>query len=514
MADYSTTVRTVTTTAKEIISNNTRAAFINDFELITNNNNNISEKNYDPMDDSFPLLSSSSSSSSLPKLPLNSIHKLNDSKNTATIQSSTVSKNLFDLFRSFSDAIFETDDFNDLNDNNDLLFLHYPHYHSSNSHNYRAPGQITTILNNNNNHNHNNLNYNDHHHRSHNGSDSHNNKTSIMSNSINTNHYHHHTHHYHNNGLSTTTTASNIIPTTSTSTTTTLKPILNKLFNLDEEDDNFQPAASVPPLQSQPPSPPAPAPYSTISSNVPDILIFDNIGNSSEIDEVGRGVSILSSIKPTANLTITDNLFKYPSLLPSSSTSTSTSSIITSIIDPDNNNSMDYNGSNNIFYFDSNCFSSPEEYELFTSMLCSSLLVLGIVYLTYGYRCFRALTFFLGLVFGALLFHTICIAENIEIFSTLLPYGHLLATLVAGLLVALFTTLVVYIGLFLVGIHLGLMSAIGILIVIYLLRPYYVALQGPLSGLTLLIFFVALSLVGALKTIYFSKGNLKLFICH
>lgn len=149
------------------------------------------------------------------------------------------------------------------------------------------------------------------------------------------------------------------------------------------------------------------------------------------------------------------------------------------------------------------CYSSPEDYELFTSMLCSSLLVLGVVYFTFGYRCFRAVAFFTGLFFGTALAYAVCTAEHlIDI-----PYGNLVVALAAGLMVGLLTMLVIYIGLFVIGLHLGLLLGVALLSVIYLLRPYFEVLQPPLSALTLLIFFVAVGLVGAFSTIYFSKGK-------
>ncbi len=150
------------------------------------------------------------------------------------------------------------------------------------------------------------------------------------------------------------------------------------------------------------------------------------------------------------------------------------------------------------------CYSSPEDYELFTSMLCSSLLVLGIVYCTYGYRCFRAVAFFTGLVFGTALVYAVATAEHLV---TSLPYGNLVLALAAGLLVGLLTCLVITIGLFVVGLHLGLLLGTALLTVIYLLRPYFDVLQAPLSALTLLILTVAIGLVGAFTTIYFSKGK-------
>lgn len=148
------------------------------------------------------------------------------------------------------------------------------------------------------------------------------------------------------------------------------------------------------------------------------------------------------------------------------------------------------------------CYSSPEDYELVTSVLCSSLLVLGVVYFTFGYRCFRAVAFFAGLVFGTVLVYAVCTAENLIPFA----YGNLAVSFAAGFFIALLTMLVTYIGLFVIGIHLGVLLCAALLIVIYLLRPYYEILQPPLSALTLLILFVAVSLVGAISTVYFSKG--------
>lgn len=153
----------------------------------------------------------------------------------------------------------------------------------------------------------------------------------------------------------------------------------------------------------------------------------------------------------------------------------------------------------------SQCYSSPEDYELFTAMLCSSLLVLGVVYFTYGYRCFRMVALFVGLAFGTALAYAVCTAEHLIDF----PYGNLVVALASGLVVGLLTMLVITIGLFVIGLHLGLLLGTGLLTVIYLLRPFFDVLQPPLSALTLLIFFVAVGLVGAFSTIYFSKGKKK-----
>lgn len=138
-------------------------------------------------------------------------------------------------------------------------------------------------------------------------------------------------------------------------------------------------------------------------------------------------------------------------------------------------------------------------------MLCSSLLVLGVVYFTYGFRCFRAVAFFTGFVFGTALVYAVATAEHLV---TSFPYGNLVVALSAGLLIGLLTSLVITIGLFVVGLQLGLLLGTALLTVIYLLRPYFDVLQPPLSALTLLILTVAIGLVGAFSTIYFSKGKI------
>ncbi|KAH9416265.1 hypothetical protein DERP_000764 [Dermatophagoides pteronyssinus] len=221
---------------------------------------------------------------------------------------------------------------------------------------------------------------------------------------------------------------------------------------------------------------------------------------SSSIDNI----SLTPFLTSTTTTTIASNLTEdYQRPIFFQTSSTTMTDIFVDNIQPDD--------TNNIFSFapgGRQCFHSPEDYELITSMLCSSLLVLGVVYFTYGYRCFRAFSFFVGFILGAILFHTICTAENISIVPTLIPqHGNLIASLLAGLMIGLFTMLVAYLGLFIIGIHLGLMLAIGLLIVIYLLRSYYIPLQAPLSSLTLLVFFISLSLVGSLTTVYFSKGG-------
>lgn len=154
------------------------------------------------------------------------------------------------------------------------------------------------------------------------------------------------------------------------------------------------------------------------------------------------------------------------------------------------------------------CYSSPEEYEIIPAMLCSSLFVLGIVYILYGYRCFRAISFITGLIFGCLAAHSFLVIDKRTITLGMLPYGNVITTLASGLALALLSALVIFVGLFVVGFNLGALFGVSVLIVIYLCRPYYPALEPPLSLATLLIFLVSISLVGSIATLYFSKGTL------
>lgn len=154
------------------------------------------------------------------------------------------------------------------------------------------------------------------------------------------------------------------------------------------------------------------------------------------------------------------------------------------------------------------CFSSPEEYEIIPAMLCSSLFVLGIVYILYGYRCFRAISFITGLIFGCLATHSLLVIDKRTISLVVVPYGNVITILASGFALAILSALIISIGLFIVGFNLGALFGVVVLIVIYLCKPYYPPLEQPLSVFTLLIFLVAISLVGSIATLYFSKGML------
>ncbi|KAI2811882.1 hypothetical protein BLOT_003062, partial [Blomia tropicalis] len=232
---------------------------------------------------------------------------------------------------------------------------------------------------------------------------------------------------------------------------------------------------------------------SSLSTSSPEVFIYD-------------GATMFDSDESNSYSNVTSFFGNRLPNLPISTSTTGSTSSVTGIFNDENeadlNGIVSIGSPSSIPSSPMMCYSSPEDYELFTAMLCSSLVVLGVVYLTFGYRCFRAVAFFVGLFFGTALAYTVCTTEHlVEV-----EYGNLVVALVAGLLIGLLTMLVTYIGLFLIGFHLGLLSGVGLFTVIYLLRPYFDILQPPLSALTLSIFFVAIGLIGAFSTVYFSKG--------
>ena len=150
----------------------------------------------------------------------------------------------------------------------------------------------------------------------------------------------------------------------------------------------------------------------------------------------------------------------------------------------------------------SSCFSSPEDYDLFTATICATFLVFGILYMIYGYRCFKSVLFFTGFLFATIVIYLICLAEN------LMPiYGNIGVSLIAGFLFGLITLLVAYVGLFMLGFHLGLLIAMASLIVIYLTAPFVDWLLVPSSGWILFAIFMTLGLTGACGTLYFQRGK-------
>jgi len=149
----------------------------------------------------------------------------------------------------------------------------------------------------------------------------------------------------------------------------------------------------------------------------------------------------------------------------------------------------------------SQCFSSPEDYDVVTAMITATLMVLGVLLVFYGYRCLKSVLFLVGFLFASTLIYLICVVEDLISFS-----GNVSISLVAGLLFALITMLVGYVGLFMLGFHLGLLSAAVALIVIHLLVPFVDSIEAPSNPWMILGIFMSMGLIGACGNLYFQKG--------
>ncbi|GAB6033301.1 hypothetical protein CHUAL_013072 [Chamberlinius hualienensis] len=118
----------------------------------------------------------------------------------------------------------------------------------------------------------------------------------------------------------------------------------------------------------------------------------------------------------------------------------------------------DDSGNPKITILDERCFSNGTDYQEAICTMCAMLLVFGIVYSLFGYRCFKAVMFLTGMLFGTVVVYLICLEEN------LLPdFGNEGVAIGAGVLFGLITMLVQYVGLFMTGFHTGVL--IGIIVV-------------------------------------------------
>jgi hypothetical protein len=98
--------------------------------------------------------------------------------------------------------------------------------------------------------------------------------------------------------------------------------------------------------------------------------------------------------------------------------------------------------------------------------------------------------------------------------ENLLPmYGNVSVSVVAGFLFGLITMLVTYVGLFMLGFHLGLLLSCATLIVIYLLQPFVDSVEPPNSAWIIFAIFMTLGLIGSCATLYFQKGISRYALC-
>lgn len=133
-------------------------------------------------------------------------------------------------------------------------------------------------------------------------------------------------------------------------------------------------------------------------------------------------------------------------------------------------------------------------YDPYYGTVCSLYLLFGLVCTFLGYRCFKAIMFLYGFIFGSIIVYLICTEENV-----LPEYANAGIAISAGILFGLITMLVQYVGLFMLGFHTGLLSG---LIGLCCMELYYVP---PTAWATLGVLLVS-GLVVALLNLYFQKS--------
>ncbi|KAG7332574.1 hypothetical protein KOW79_004408 [Hemibagrus wyckioides] len=135
-----------------------------------------------------------------------------------------------------------------------------------------------------------------------------------------------------------------------------------------------------------------------------------------------------------------------------------------------------------------------KKYEVIPSVACTVCFILGIVYCFCGYRCFKLVMFLSGLAFGTGIGYLLCLREQL-LDSPLDAETRAGISLGIGLLGGLVSILVRCVGLFLTGLHLGLLLSITALLAAGhyypVLSPVWVP-AGTVLGIG--IFFAVLTL--------------------
>ncbi|KAM6946244.1 transmembrane protein 198 [Aplochiton taeniatus] len=103
-------------------------------------------------------------------------------------------------------------------------------------------------------------------------------------------------------------------------------------------------------------------------------------------------------------------------------------------------------------------------YEIVPSVVCSMCCLFGIIYCFFGYRCFKAVMFLTGLMFGSVVIFMLCYKERV-MDTQLSVEASVGIGLGIGTLCGLVTMLVRSVGLFMVGLLLGLLLGLASLVV-------------------------------------------------
>ncbi|KAJ8258155.1 hypothetical protein GJAV_G00193760 [Gymnothorax javanicus] len=109
------------------------------------------------------------------------------------------------------------------------------------------------------------------------------------------------------------------------------------------------------------------------------------------------------------------------------------------------------------------------KYAIIPTLICSTSCLFGIIYCFFGYRCFKAVMFLSGLMFGSVVTFLLCYKQRV-LDVPLSVEASAGIGLGVGALCGLVTMLVRSVGLFLTGLQLGLLLAIAALLAS---SPYY-----------------------------------------
>ncbi|XP_064408363.1 transmembrane protein 198-like [Latimeria chalumnae] len=103
------------------------------------------------------------------------------------------------------------------------------------------------------------------------------------------------------------------------------------------------------------------------------------------------------------------------------------------------------------------------DYDIIPSVICAMCCFFGMIYCFFGYRCFKAIMFLSGLLFGSVIIFLLCYKERIldTQLSVEVSAG---IGLGIGILCGLVTMLVRSVGLFMTGLLLGLLLAVATLV--------------------------------------------------
>ncbi|XP_041057156.1 transmembrane protein 198-B [Carcharodon carcharias] len=105
------------------------------------------------------------------------------------------------------------------------------------------------------------------------------------------------------------------------------------------------------------------------------------------------------------------------------------------------------------------------KYDIVPSVVCAMCCLFGIIYCFFGYRCFKAIMFLTGLMFGSIVIFMLCYKERV-LDTQLSMEASVGIGLGIGILCGLVTMLVRSVGLFMVGLLLGLLVAVATLVVL------------------------------------------------